>query len=167
METFTATYDLPADVQTVINLITTEDYFHRKYEIMNAQNVQIEVLEDNPDIIKVAVARDVSLGDSVPSFAKKLVKDPMTVNQTIQWQKQGGDSRQGFYTGSLLGKDGGVEADLFLEPNGAASQMRIEGRVTISLPLIGRKLEKLMVERAAEAFEYDISATEKYIQQNI
>lgn len=169
MQTFSDTYELPGDVETVIGLMATEEYYQGKYAIMEARNVQVDVLTDNENEFQVAVARDVSLGDSIPSFAKSFVSDNMTIHQKVTWQKQGGTTRQGLYSGQLMGKEGGVQADLFLEPNasGSGCQMRIEGRIKVGIPLVGRKIEKLMAERASEAFENDLAATKQYLQQKL
>lgn len=166
MEKFTASYILPADVETAFKLMLTEDYFVEKYKTMQAQNVAVELLEDTDEAFSMAVERDVTLGESVPGFAKKLVGDSMRLHQTVTWQKTEGPVKRGEFNGRLMGKDGGVHAELFLEPDGELTIMRIEGKIEVSVPLIGRKIEKLMAERSSDAFEYDLEATAQYIDQH-
>lgn len=166
MERFNASYTLPTTVDTALALMTTEHYFVEKYADMQAVNVSIDVLADSDDAFKVAVERDVSLGESVPSFAKRLVGDSMRLHQEVMWYKTGGPVKRGEFNGRLMGKDGGVHAELFLEPDGEQTIMRIEGSINVSIPLVGRKIEKLMAERSSDAFEYDLQATARYIEKH-
>lgn len=165
MQRFSAAQTLPADLETTFKLITTEDYFIEKYKAMQAVNVAIDVLEDTDTVFRVAVERDISLGDSVPGFARKMVGESMRIQQQVAWHKNGEVPRKGDFTGKLLGKDGGVSAELFLEPDGDQCVMRIEGKINVNVPLVGGKIEKLMVERSADAFSYDLQASADYIAQ--
>lgn len=167
MKTFSSDYLFPAPVEQMIQWITTESYLHEKYTDMQAQNLRVEVIEDSEERFSSRVSRDVLIREKVPSFAKKLVKEVMTVTQEITWSKQG-EVKTGEFSGRIPGMNGSVSAEMRIEPVGADQcKMVMDGKIEVSIPLIGGKLESLMADTAAEKFEADLSATHRYVMRQL
>lgn len=167
MKRFTASYEVPGTVEEVIQLLTTEHYVDEKYRSLGAQELRITVLEDGDEKFHSQVERIVNMRDKAPGFAKKFVKEEMTVVHEIWWYKQG-ETKEGGFKAALPGVSGGVEAALFLEqtPSGGA-QLRIDAAVTVNIPLVGGKLEGFMVNTAEEKFEDDVNATRAYLEKHL
>lgn len=167
MKSFAASYEIPATVEQATALLTTQQYVEEKYRSLGAVNLRVTVLQDDADCFHSKVERIVNMREKAPGFAKKLVKEEMTVVHEIWWHKQG-DTKQGGFKAALPGVNGGIEAELFLEPSDSGqAQIRIAANVQINIPLIGGKLESYMANTAAEKFEADIDATRAYLRKHL
>ncbi len=164
MKTFNDSYPIDYDVDTAIGLMTTEHYITEKYTAMGANQLRVTVVEDSDDKFHSRVERVVRIRDKAPGFAKKLVKEEMTVIHEVWWQKTGAEKHGGF-KGELPGMSGGIEADLTMsDSDDGKAVISIEGRVSVGIPLIGGKLESFMAGIASDKFREDIEATRNYLK---
>lgn len=164
MKSFNDSYGIELDVETAIGLMTTEQYIKEKYTAMGANQLRVTVLEDSDEKFHSRVERVVRMRDKAPSFAKRLLKEEMTVVHEVWWGKTG-DVKQGGFKGELPGMSGGIEADLSMADDGdGKAVISIEGRVKVGIPLIGGKLESYMAGIASDKFREDIEATRNYLK---
>ncbi len=163
MKTFSDSYGIDCDQEKAIELMTTEHYITEKYLALGANQLKVTVLEDSADKFHSRVERVVRMREKAPAFARKLVKEEMTVVHEVWWHKQGAEKKGGF-KGELPGMSGGIEADLTM-CSGAdgLAEIRIEGRVKVGVPLIGGRLEGFMAGIASDKFREDIEATRQYL----
>jgi len=84
----------------------------------------------------------------VPSFAKKFVGDSTRAITTQVWR---GDEAS--YEVEAPGKPTSIKGTATLAENGAGSTLTYDLDVKASVPLVGGKLEKLVVELTTEGFE--------------
>lgn len=167
MKSFTASYEIPGTVDQVIELLTTEHYVDEKYRSLGAKDLRITVLENSDDKFHSRVERIVNMREKAPSFAKKLVKEEMTVVHEVWWHKQG-DTKKGGFKAALPGVSGGIDATLFLEQaTSGSAQIRIEAQVSVNIPLLGGKLENFMANTASSKFEDDVNATRAYLEKHL
>ena len=167
MKTFNDSYGINVDVDTAIALMTTEHYVVEKYKALGAEQLRVTVLEDSDDKFHSRVERVVRMRDKAPAFARRLVKEEMTVLHEVWWYKQG-DIKTGGFKAALPGMSGGIEAELSLTAGSGDSpaEISIEGHVTVSTPLIGGKLEGFMAGIASKKFREDIEATRAYLNEH-
>jgi carbon monoxide dehydrogenase subunit G len=88
----------------------------------------------------------------VPSFAKKFVGDSTRAITTQVWQ-----GRQATVEVDTPGKPTRMAGTAALAENGTGSTLTYDLDVTASVPLIGGKLEKLVVQLTTEGFEKEQS----------
>jgi len=84
----------------------------------------------------------------VPSFAKKFVGESTRAITTQVWR---GDEAS--YEVEAPGKPTSIKGTATLAENGAGSTLTYDLDVKASVPLVGGKLEKLVVELTTEGFE--------------
>jgi len=84
----------------------------------------------------------------VPSFAKKFVGDSTRAITTQVWR---GDEAS--YEVEAPGKPTSIKGTATLAENGAGSTLTYDLDVKASVPLVGGKLEKLVVELTTEGFQ--------------
>lgn len=167
MKSFKDSYAIDVDVEKAISLMTTEDYITQKYTALGAQQLRVTVLEDSEEKFHSRVERIVRMRDKAPSFAKRLLKEEMTVVHEVWWHRQG-DKKLGGFKGELPGLSGGIEADLTMTTGEhGKAVIGIEGRVSVGIPLLGGRLESYMVGIAAQKFRDDIDATKNYLNAHI
>jgi carbon monoxide dehydrogenase subunit G len=83
----------------------------------------------------------------VPSFAKKFVGDSTRAITTQSWQ-----GNQATYVVETPGKPTSISGTATLAENGAGSTLTYDLEVKASVPLIGGRLEKLVVDLTTEGF---------------
>lgn len=163
MKTFSDSYGIDCELETAIRLMTTEHYITEKYTALGTNQLRVTVLEDSGDKFHSRVERIVRMRDKAPAFARKLVKEEMTVVHEVWWHKQGAEKKGGF-KGELPGMSGGIEADLtMVEGADGTAEIQIEGRVKVGVPLIGGRLEGFMADIASTKFREDVEATRQYL----
>lgn len=167
MKTFNDSYGINADVDTAIGLMTTEAYIVAKYTALGANQLRVTVLEDSDEKFHSRVERIVKMRDKAPAFARKLLKEEMTVVHEVWWNKTGAEKTGGFKA-ELPGMSGGIDADLTLSEGSGdePATIAIEGHVKVGIPLIGGKLESVMADMASKKFREDIEATRAYLAEH-
>ena len=88
----------------------------------------------------------------VPSFARKIVGESTRVVITQVWR-----GHEASYEIETPGKPTQVRGTAAISPNGTGSTLTYDLDVKASVPLVGGKLEKLVVELTDEGFEKEQS----------
>jgi hypothetical protein len=84
----------------------------------------------------------------VPSFAKKFVGDSTRAITTQAWQ-----GTRATYAVETPGKPTSISGTATIAENGTGSTLTYDLDVKASVPLVGGKLEKLVVELTTEGFD--------------
>lgn len=84
----------------------------------------------------------------VPSFAKKFVGDSTRAITTQVWH-----GTEAAFEVATPGKPTSISGTATLTPNGTGSTLTYDLEVKASVPLVGGKLEKLVVELTTEGFD--------------
>ena len=137
-------YDAPpADV---LAMITDPLYWDKVADATSALSSRATVATEGATTRVVVDQEQEVVG--VPSFAKKFVGDSTRAIMTQLWQ---GDSAT--YTVETPGKPTSISGTATLAENGSGSTVTYDLEVKASVPLVGGKLEKLVVELTTEGFE--------------
>lgn len=164
MQSFNHAQILSASAAEVIGHITAEDYLLFRYRDPRQLDFSLDVLSDDDDRHAVRVVRVYST-DEVPRMARKLLGRQLELVQTQSWDRRGPE-----YSGTMKlevsGVPGHIEGDLLLaDHDDARSQMRAVGGVDVRVPLLGRQIEKLLVDRAEEGFAKSMESIEKWLEK--
>ena len=84
----------------------------------------------------------------IPSFAKKLVGDTIQLVQREEW---GG--HEASFELSIPGKPGHMRGTVNVVADGDGAVERVSGEAKASLPLVGGKIEKLLVDLITQSLE--------------
>lgn len=140
---FTQTLDYGRDSDTVIKMFGDKDYFVRKYELLKARSFEVVNHELNGDRFSITMKVTLPMSAPVPGFAKKFIADSVTLVETDTWD--------------LAAKTGRIELDIKGAPVDASGTMRltdsgdgavntIDWTVKCGVPLVGKKIEKLIAD---------------------
>lgn len=105
----------------------------------------VEVTVDG-DAAEVEVER-VQAVTGVPAFAAKVVGDEITIVQRETWH----DLERGDYTVGIPGRPGQISGTVTLTEQGGRTVESVDLEVTVSIPLVGGKLEGVVVELLEKA----------------
>lgn len=135
------TVDYPADSDAVFAMLTDETFQARKCEQAGALSQDVAVTQAGGGT-RVVTRRDMAT-NGLPDFAKSLIGSRLTITETYDWAApDSSGTRAGELTVELGGAPVSLRADLALVPNGASTQMRLDGDLKASVPFIAGKIEK-------------------------
>ena len=97
--------------------------------------------------VVVAVARELPAG--APGFVQRLLPPDARVVQTDEWSAADGDGvRAGTWTVEIDGVPARLGGTMRLEPATGGTQYDREGAATVSVPLVGGRVERYVAEMA-------------------
>lgn len=149
------TYDAPlADVAAMLRDGAFRDAVCERQHVLSHE---VTITEDG-DAAAVQVSR-VQQVTGIPSFAAKFVGESITILSREDWA----DQTAGTYTVGIPDKPGHIEGTVTLTEEGGVTTETVELKVTVSIPLLGGKLEGVVVDllEAALRTEHEVGA--KYL----
>lgn len=135
------TQTFPADAATVRALQLDPDYIAFRGERTGATSVTADVVSNPDGSARVTVVR--VLPAEVPSYARSMIGDTITVTETYHWGPLGAD---GTATGTLdasFSAPISCTAEMTLEPVGDSTAITTRGEYKASIPFVGGKVEDL------------------------
>jgi hypothetical protein len=87
--------------------------------------------------------------DDVPSFARRLVGDRIRIVQSESWTS----ASAGSVEVTIPGKPGRFAGRVTLEPDGTGAVETVSGDVTVDIPLLGGRLERLVADLFGAAID--------------
>ncbi len=165
MQNFHNRCTLPASTSQVIAAITTEEYLLYRYEDPDLHHLHIEISQNDAQGFACCVTRSGST-HKLPGFVRSVLGDAITMVQSQTWQ--GRESPvHGTLRIHLEGLPGQVEFELKLsDVDERTSVLEAEGQVEVRIPLLGGRLEKLLLSKASEAFEKSMEAIRAYVESH-
>lgn len=145
----------PKGAETVLRMFTDQNYFIKKYEMTGATNIELLNVEHQGDHFSIEVNRDVPADVPLPKFAKKMVSETMSVKQKDSWNTAD-------RTGRLDIHIKGVPVELYCEmelvDEGDSSTLVLDFHANANIPLIGKKVERLLLDDVIHKTESDSAA---------
>lgn len=137
-------YDAP--VGEVQAMLTDPLFWDRVAEATGALSSTATITTEG-GTVRVVIDQEQQV-TGVPSFAKKFVGDSTRAITTQVWRGQ-----EASYEVDTPGKPTSIKGTATLAENGTGSTLTYDLEVKASVPLVGGKLEKLVVELTTEGFD--------------
>ena len=143
MQTFTDTQRFTQTPDVVLAKYTDPDFLQRKYVELGRQD--IEVLEQRVENgrARLRIAYSDKAETDVPDFAKRFMPERTHVVQTVGWDLE---RKVGRIQVEPKGAPVKVQGELRMEARDGGALNTIHWTVSCAVPLIGGKLEKLLME---------------------
>lgn len=162
MQHFERSSRIDSTADDVIAAISTAEYLIQRYDEAGIESFELEIREDSAQRFESFVRRKAST-NKLPSFARKITGDSVTLLQTQYW-KRGQQPYTGEMKLELDGLPGHIVTRLTLSDNGdGSSTLHGSGDVVARIPLLGGRIEKMMVGKVAEGFERSAQAIRDYL----
>ncbi len=133
----------PKKSDVVIKMFTDKEYFLNKYKNLGAKNIQLLEHKKDGDKFSIKVSREVPADVPLPSFAQKFISANMTVVQQDSWDAK---TKKGRLDINIKGIPATITCDMELKDEGAGSVNHLNWTVKVGIPLIGGKLEQVLVD---------------------
>lgn len=161
---FHATAKYPAPLDEVLKMLTSEEFQRVRLADLPVKIKSVQI-NDGPKKSEVTVTTEIHAKPAdlnLPSMADKFIpRQGLTVAMTETWNIDSAQSVLTFDTGGLPVK---VSATSKLIDEGDAVTRNVEGTVTVSVPIVGRKLEQRAVAEMGEIVRAEESAARKYLE---
>lgn len=142
------TYDAPPD--EVLAMVLDPAYWDRVAVATEALSSETSVVAEDGSTTVVVDQRQAVAG--VPSFARKFVGDSTQAIKTTVWQGRAATLRI-----ETPGKPTHISGTAAVEERGDGSALVYDLEVTASVPLVGGKLEKLVIDLTGAGLEKEQS----------
>ena len=149
MQKIDVRHDFPGMTEDQWFQIYLDDDFNRELEArLDVKERKVLSSEQDGDIVR----RKVKMVPNIPAAFKKFVKDGMSVEESstvyldrhhVDWSTHVGMAADKF-------KSAGV---LYTQPAGDGCRRVIEGTVEVKIPLVGKKIEKKIIETINQSYE--------------
>ena len=161
----TAERRYPVNVEELYGILTSRAFFEQRYQWGKVDDYRFEVFEPAGDGFHIRIAQPIEIRlDKVPAFARKLLPSEAELVTEFHWRPATG-GYQADYRFQLGNVPVKVSGTMTLLADGDQSRQITRVAVHSSLPLVGRKLERLIGERFDKALEGDYRHTLRYIEE--
>lgn len=163
MQTFTNEQRYDQTVALVLSKYTDPDFLKRKYAELGRQDIELLESKKTPQQARMRMAYSDTAGMDVPDFAKKLMPERTHFVQTVVWDLV---KAAGQIDVEPKGSPVTIKGRMELRDNGKGGCVNtITWNVTCSIPLLGGKLEKLLVEGLGRKAKRDEEVTRKLLAE--
>lgn len=153
-------YDAAPDA--VFAMLSDPAYLRAKLETTGALEYDVLECEATPDGgFRIVTQRTVQA--DIPGFAKKVFKPTNTLTQIEDWQPPSGGTRAGTWRIETKGVPVSTSGTSRVEPAGGGTVQHIEGRIKVSVPLIGGRLERFVFDQAKETLDAEEDFGQKWL----
>ena len=138
-------YEAPADV--VWAMFIDPDFIRAKLEATGALEYELVDCAQTPDG-GYCITTQRTVQAEIPAFARKIFNPTQSMTQIEDWEADGGGTRPGEWRVETKGVPVTTGGPTRLESTDHGCVQHIEGRIKVSVPLIGGRLEKFVFEQA-------------------
>jgi hypothetical protein len=153
---FSARHAYDCDVPTLHATLTDGAYLQAKFDALGFREVAvITATPTHVESSRVLVA-------PLPGFARKVLSDTQTIAQIEDWSMRD-DHVDGRFHGAAQGKPITMSGTLHIAPNGAGSQLSVDGVVEVKIPFVGGKVAALVAENTTKNLEKEYEFTRRWL----
>jgi hypothetical protein len=164
---FSTAHDYPAGLDSLWAAFGQPGYPRQKYLALGATAVRVERFAADSQTIEVDVERVVPLASTrVPAWARRLVGREQRLRQCTHWRRVSSrriEARLEIVPIGLPVQAHGTGT--IVELNAGASRMSLDWRVVSSLPIAGRRVERVFADLVRVALDEDHVFTVAFLQR--
>lgn len=149
-----------ADMDAMWAMISSQEYWSRKYESMGATNIHFDRFDAGDSSLTVTSQRDVPA--DLPGFAKKIIGETNRVTQTERWSRAG-DSAHCDITIAVKNLPGGTTGTMDMTTRGGGVVWDSDFDIKVGVPLVGGKLEGVMHDETASNFAQEKTFNDSWL----
>ena len=132
-----------ADPDTVLKMFCDPAYHQKLQQALGSINVRQKAHSDDGNEFSITLAYEVKSEVPLPGFAKKILGETTEVEQTETWNRA---QRTGSVAVRMKNLPGGLNCRTALEEKGGGTRKTFDWDISVKVPLVGGKIEKLIVD---------------------
>ncbi|MBB3037501.1 DUF2505 domain-containing protein [Hoyosella altamirensis] len=157
--------EFPFPAEKVFTAIATKQYWEDRLAAVGGTNARVTSFSADDSGITVELEQFIPRS-KLPSVAQTVIKNDMVIERKESWTKFDGTSTGELFA-TMKGGPGNVKGTRTLKADGDRSVVdaTVEGRV--SVPIVGGKLEKLVLQSLVDLYEKEDKFTADWIEKNL
>lgn len=140
-------------------MVTAKDYLQARLDELGGPSASITALSADADRAKLIFEHSVP-AEKLPSIARSLISGELRIDRTETWTRSDDEEYLGTVVAGIAGTPARIEGSMRITLLNGGAQLRGTGQVTVSIPLIGGKVESAVAEQVNKllAAEADFTA---------
>lgn len=159
---FTHSARIDAHVETVFNSYGDEAFWHDRLATVGTPQDTLDDFVVADDSITVTVTQHIPDKD-IPDLARKVLPGQLVIVRTSVFTDFDGERYTGSANADAAGGLGRIEGGTEAVIEGGTALESLSGQVKVSVPLLGGKLEKLVVSHLNQAFDAEYKHLNRWI----
>ncbi|TXI10676.1 MAG: DUF2505 domain-containing protein [Rhizobium sp.] len=145
----------------VIKMYTDQAFFERKYKALDGWDIEVLSCQKTDKQFSIRCKYSMkSSNPNIPAFAQKLMGDTVNITQLDTWDIA---KKTGRLEVEIKGTPVKISADMTLKDEGKGSVNTLKWNINCSVPLIGGKIEGLIVSDIKAKSANDVAASNKIL----
>jgi hypothetical protein len=99
----------------------------------------------------------------LPSTIRRFTGDDLVLDRTETWRPRGGGGYDGSVEVKVRGLPGSISGTQSLVDDGDGSVTDVEGTVSVSVPMVGSKIEGVVVEQVGQLLDAEDAFTRRWL----
>jgi hypothetical protein len=148
----------------VYAVLTDEEFLRARLKQLGGKRSELTAFSPANGGIRYSL-RQIIDAEHIPSVARALIRGDLVIERTESWT--GGDGEYGgTVEASVPGAPGSVDAVTSLLDTAGGSELVLAGTVKIDMPLVGGKLEDLIVKQLTALLRAEAQFTQDWLDRH-
>lgn len=134
----------PEPPERIREVLTDRDYLRDKLRAVGGPGAELVSRQEDERGVTIVLHQAVP-GDALPSFLRSVVTDDLMIRRTETWTRSGGSVHA-----VVDGVPGTITVAIRIVPDPAGSVLGAQLTAEVPLPLVGGKVEKMIIDNVAK-----------------
>ncbi|MBF6357492.1 DUF2505 domain-containing protein [Nocardia higoensis] len=162
---YSARYPLHTPAQ-LWEALSSRDYWEARMERMRELTPgndvhSLEVTDSGIDI----VLHHILPREMLPEIAQTVIRKDMVITRKESWSRFDHEETEGRFSASIPGGPGTLRGDITLFPTDTGCTMRFSSEAKVFIPMVGPRLEQLMLVNLVDLFRGEAEETVKWLEE--
>ncbi|SFQ41368.1 Protein of unknown function [Amycolatopsis arida] len=131
---------------------------------LGGRHAELSAHAETPDGVRYRLVQGID-ADHLPSAVRAVHKGDLVVHREQEWHRAG-DGYAGTARAGVDGVPGRIEARTEITAEGDVTVLRATGEVTVRIPLLGGKLERLIAEQVTTLLRREAEFTARWLDRD-
>ncbi|SED10349.1 Protein of unknown function [Rhodococcus jostii] len=142
--------------------LITEQYWRDRLDRVGGPGATLDEVTTGPGTISVAMSQSIP-AEHLPSIVSKVRSGDLVIKRTETWGTLDGDRAEGTFTAEVQGAPATISGTQTLTATGSGSNVQVEGKADVRIPLIGGKIEGAIADEVLRLIAKEQGFTEQWL----
>jgi hypothetical protein len=157
---FALRHRYPEPPERMQEVLTDRQYLREKLRTVGGPRGELVSWEQDERGVTVVLHQTVP-DDAVPSFLRSVLPSGLTIRRTETWTSSGGSVHA-----VVDGVPGTITGTMHFEPDPAGCVLGAQLTAEVGLPLVGARVEKLIIDNVAALMETEYQFTLEWLRNS-
>lgn len=149
---------------TLYRIVTSREYLQARLDKLGGPNASIVELSADADHAKLSFQHSVP-AEKLPAVIRTLFSGDLRIDRTETWTRNDDAEYLGTVVAGIAGMPGRIEGSMRITPLNGGAHLRGTGQVSVSIPLIGGKVESASAEQVNKLLAAEAEFTAHWLSE--